>query len=49
MPHPPQLLEFVAVLTQLPLHNVGLAEGQAQTLFWQVWPMGQALPHAPQL
>ncbi len=47
MPHPPQLLLSVCVLTQLPLHSVPLEQAQLPEL--QNCPAGQALPQPPQL
>jgi hypothetical protein len=36
MPQPPQLAALVLVLTQVPLHSVGLFVGHVQALFVQV-------------
>ena len=46
-PQPPQLLGSVAVLMQVPPHNV-VPAGHAHAPFWQVFPPVQALLHAPQ-
>lgn len=46
LPQPPQFLASALVSTQAPEQLV-VPLAQAQTLFWQVCPLGQVLPHVP--
>jgi hypothetical protein len=47
-PQAPQLLAFVWVLTQAPLHTSGAAPGHAHWPPTQLPPVGQLCPHVPQ-
>jgi hypothetical protein len=48
VPHAPQLLLSVCVLTQAPVHT-DCPPGHAQRPISQLWPVTQAVPQAPQL
>jgi hypothetical protein len=45
LPHWPQLLMSLLILTQAPLQQVPLQQAPLQ----QIWPAGHTWPHAPQL
>ena len=50
LPHLPQLLRSIAVLTQVPPQFVSPAwQLSTHVPFEQTWPAGHSVPHAPQL